>query len=102
MSDPLSPDPHKLDRVLPKDAKHEPTAQKVVDDTADDSFPASDPPAWTTTSQRSVAARTACENTDKEPPSRTQAPASSRAPDPENKKAMDEVSPQITTKRSGP
>jgi hypothetical protein len=102
MSDPLCPDPKKLERVLPKDAEHEPTAQKVLDDAVDDSFPASDPPSWTTTSQRSVAARLACENTEKKPPSRTQAPESSRAPDPENKKAMDEVSPQITTKRSGP
>ena len=53
------PDDPKIERVRPKDTEAEPkaAAQEVVDDTVDDSFPASDPPAWTTTSQRSVAAR---------------------------------------------
>jgi pyruvate/2-oxoglutarate dehydrogenase complex dihydrolipoamide acyltransferase (E2) component len=31
--------------------------QRLVDDTVDDSFPASDPPAWTTTGAKSVAAK---------------------------------------------
>ena len=48
-----------------KNAQAEPkkAQQKAVDDTVDDSFPASDPPAWTTTGAKSVAARRENENT---------------------------------------
>ena len=54
------------EKITQKPAKHaddEPkkAAQEVIDDTVGDSFPASDPPAWTTTSQRSVVARRACD-----------------------------------------
>ena len=47
-----------------KNAQAEPkkAQQKAVDDTVDDSFPASDPPAWTTTGAKSVAARREDEN----------------------------------------
>jgi len=50
----------------PKDAETEPqkAQQEPVDDTVDDSFPASDPPAWTTTGAKSVAARRESENED--------------------------------------
>ncbi len=43
----------------PKVAETEPkkAQQEAVDDTVDDSFPASDPPAWTTAGAKSVAAR---------------------------------------------
>jgi hypothetical protein len=78
-------DPQKLERVQPKQAKQEPhpAAEEVVDDTGDDSFPASDPPAWTTTAQRSVAARRCAEgdpNCDEAETGVKQPPASSRAP----------------------
>jgi ElaB/YqjD/DUF883 family membrane-anchored ribosome-binding protein len=48
----------KIDRKRPVDAQAEPkpTQQRHVDDTVDDSFPASDPPAWTTSASKSVAA----------------------------------------------
>lgn len=48
----------KIDRKRPVDAKNEPKPiqQRHVDDTVDDSFPASDPPAWTTSASKSVAA----------------------------------------------
>ena len=103
------PDDPKIERVRPKDAEAEAkaAAQEVVDDTVDDSFPASDPPAWTTTSQRSVAARRCeegedCEEGEAKADVKTSPPALSRAPDPENKRAMDDVAPQVTTKRAGP
>jgi len=49
----------KIDRKRPVEADTEPkpTQQRHVDDTVDDSFPASDPPAWTTTGSKSVAAQ---------------------------------------------
>lgn len=49
----------KIDRKRPVQAGTEPkqTQQRHVDDTVDDSFPASDPPAWTTSGSKSVAAR---------------------------------------------
>ena len=49
----------KIDRKRPAQAESEPKVeqQRHVDDTVDDSFPASDPPAWTTTGAKSVAAR---------------------------------------------
>lgn len=48
----------KIDQKRPIDADHEPKPlqQRHVDDTVDDSFPASDPPAWTTSASKSVAA----------------------------------------------
>ena len=48
----------KIDRKRPLDAQSEPKPiqQRHVDDTVDDSFPASDPPAWTTSASKSVAA----------------------------------------------
>ena len=46
-------------RLQTKEAGREPNRdqQYAVDDTIDDSFPASDPPAWTTTGSRSIAAK---------------------------------------------
>ncbi len=54
----------KIDRKRPVDAENEPKPiqQRHVDDTVDDSFPASDPPAWTTSASKSVAAE--CEPDD--------------------------------------
>jgi ElaB/YqjD/DUF883 family membrane-anchored ribosome-binding protein len=48
----------KIDQKRPVDAQNEqkPIQQRHVDDTVDDSFPASDPPAWTTSASKSVAA----------------------------------------------
>lgn len=48
----------KIDQKRPLDAQneHKPVQQRHVDDTVDDSFPASDPPAWTTSASKSVAA----------------------------------------------
>ncbi|MBB3019681.1 hypothetical protein FHR70_002746 [Microvirga lupini] len=48
----------KIDQKRPVEAENEPkpTQQRHVDDTVDDSFPASDPPAWTTSASKSVAA----------------------------------------------
>jgi ElaB/YqjD/DUF883 family membrane-anchored ribosome-binding protein len=48
----------KIDQKRPLDAQNEqkPIQQRHVDDTVDDSFPASDPPAWTTSASKSVAA----------------------------------------------
>lgn len=48
----------KIDRKRPVHAESEPKPiqQRHVDDTVDDSFPASDPPAWTTSASKSVAA----------------------------------------------
>jgi hypothetical protein len=49
----------KIAQKRPKAAETEPkkAQQEAIDDAVDDSFPASGPPAWTTTGAKSVAAR---------------------------------------------
>jgi ElaB/YqjD/DUF883 family membrane-anchored ribosome-binding protein len=49
----------KIDQKRPVQAESElkKMQQRLIDDTVDDSFPASDPPAWTTTGSKSVAAK---------------------------------------------
>jgi hypothetical protein len=47
------------ERIQTAESKADPKreVEYAIDDTIDDSFPASDPPAWTTTGQMSVAAK---------------------------------------------
>jgi hypothetical protein len=69
----------KIDQKRPVQAESElkKMQQRLVDDTVDDSFPASDPPAWTTAGSKSVAARAETENT---APRREELRSGSRAP----------------------
>src|SRR5689334_5091746 len=55
----------KIDQRRPAHAESElkKMQQRLIDDTVDDSFPASDPPAWTTGGAKSVAATTDSDRT---------------------------------------
>jgi len=55
----------KIDQRRPAHAESElkKMQQRLIDDTVDDSFPASDPPAWTTGGSKSVAATTDSDKT---------------------------------------
>jgi hypothetical protein len=57
-------------RLVTKKLKTDPRREEqyAVDDTVDDSFPASDPPAWTTTGSKSVAAKKAKKEALGQPP----------------------------------
>ena len=68
----------KIDQKRPAHAENElkKMQQRLVDDTVDDSFPASDPPAWTTGGSKSVAART---ETDRDEGNRDETAGESRA-----------------------
>jgi hypothetical protein len=97
----------KIDHKRPVDAQSEPrpNEQRHVDDTVDDSFPASDPPAWTTTGSKSVAARCEGGSAGATTQQGGLTGQGGRPVDPataeRNRKAMDEAAPQ-TMGRAGP